>query len=472
MPDGRKGLLVPSAPGCAADIEHAGPCFQHSERRVSQVMVCDVLVVGGGTAGVTAAIASARTGANTVLLERSDDLGGVTAFGMVIAGHVNKAGDQTVAGLLNEFIRRIDRGGGLGNVRSEGPDRWIGAGVSVHPEAARHIWRQMLKESGVRVYYHTEAINVVMDGGTIRQVQGLFLGTRIVFSPTIVIDATGNADVVTLAGFPTAVGDEHGWHQGLSCVMQLAGLDLASYERYMNETINTDGRAPWQLVDACCRGGGGAYWLPWRFSGDNSFPNTCGPYYHGNDGELFLNATHTGGDPLNPDDYACALDALRTQALKITAYLRENVPGCEKIFLAGLSPLGIRESRRINGDYTLTERDMLGSIDFEDSVAMGAYPCDIHSDVGDVDMERDRVWAYHIPYRSLLVQDADNLLAAGRCIATTFAANAGVRGMAVCIATGQAAGNAAGLAVATGRAPREIDTAVLRQTLRDAGCVL
>ncbi|HHV63006.1 MAG TPA: FAD-dependent oxidoreductase [Firmicutes bacterium] len=432
----------------------------------------DVVVVGGGTAGLIAAISSARMGAATLLVEQKDYLGGLAAIGMTIGGFLDRDGNQVIGGIPREFAERVvARGGGLGYVMAGTEDRWISSVLSLDPEWVKQVAFEMTAESGCKLLLRTTFVGALVEGSQVKGVDVVCAGEKVRIYAGAIVDATGNADVAASAGAEIMKGDEKGGHQSVTSIFRVSNVKIERFVDYMNTVINTEGKDAWHIENAACRGSW-RYWLPWRDVPDVKLPDTCGIYFHGNEGDIFINSTHVEVDPLNPDDLSWAAVELRGQAVKITEFLKSKIPGFEKAYLSNVYEVGVRDSRRVVGDYVLTLEDLKTGRHFDDVVAKGAYPPDVHKSYGDVQINKEDNVAYEIPYRALVAKGFDNLLVAGRCISATFMAAAGLRGMGPCMSTGQAAGTAAALSTCMGTMPRALSVPELQRSLRENGVII
>jgi hypothetical protein len=434
----------------------------------------DVIVVGGGTAGVFAAIAAGRSGGRTLLVERSPFLGGQMAAGMGVGGAHDANGHRVVAGLLAELAHRASPNiGEDGFVIGPPEDRWISSMLLIHPEKIKNILWDMVLEAGCDCMVNTSCINVEMKGDNITALRVFFAGQEFTIQTAMVIDASGDAVVGLLAGAEVLEGDGKGKFQATSIVFSLANVDIRKFEEYMNTVLNDKGRHRWEIDTSACRGCIGEYWLPWKPHLDRvSLPNTIGIYYHGNDGEIFINATHVEINCLETFSYSNGVRQLRIQAFKILDYLKEYVWGCENSYIASFSPVGVRESRRIKGKKILTLRDLHSTRIEDDTICRGAYPPDFHSGYGNVDISYNYSYDYGIPLRVIVSDNIPNLLMCGRCISADHEAAAGIRGMAVCASTGEAAGTAAALAAQNRLMPIELNIFQLRQVLQAKHVIL
>jgi len=425
----------------------------------------DVLVVGSGAAGSTAAIAAARAGAKTMILERYGFLGGTstllldTFYGFYTPGSkslkvVGGIPDEVVAG-LRKYSACFERPNTYG----------AGTGVTYHPDYLKIVWEQLARDAGVRVLLHAWVQDVEVAGG---RVTGVVAATKIGLRrirAKVIIDASGDADVCYYSGVPFELAGEKDPAQTLTTTFRMCNVDVASRKAVSKAEFH---RLMAEAAD------GGAYALPRKEGSDHAMPvagmtstiMTRLPSAETRDGKV-VNAT-------DPELLSRAEMDGRRQALEYARFLRDRVPGYEKAELAGFGvQIGIRETRRVHGDYRLTRDDVLGAARFDDQIGLCGAPIEDHR--GGADTK----WAYlpdgqcvGIPYRTLLPQKSENLLVAGRCFSATHDAHASVRSMAQCMAMGQAAGRAAAIAVAGGFAPRDVPVPELRDRLRALGAVL
>lgn len=431
----------------------------------------EVVIVGGGTAGIVAAIAAARQGVNTLLLEAKGHLGGCAAMGMTIGGFYDKNYRQVIGGIPQEIAERaLELKGGLGHFKISTQDRWTASLLSIDPEIFKYVTLKMLEESGCKLLLYTLFSDILVQDSKIKGVEIINISGKQLVLADVVIDTTGNGDVSACAGVPFKKGrDPEGVSQPVSCIMRIGNVYTPKLEQYMNDKINTEGKDPWDIITSPGRASH-QYWVPWRVDEDASqkLPLHFGVYHHGNKGDIFINATHFEcTNVLDAKELTSAVVELRKQAMEIMNFLKKKVPGFEEAYLAEVYDLGVRDSRRIIGDYILTAEDVGGGMKFNDVVAQGAYPPDIHKGYGLVEetTSEDNI-LYQIPYRCLLPENVDCLLVAGRCISATFEAQAAIRGMGPCMATGQAAGTAAALAVKRGLYPRKLDVQELQDLLK------
>jgi hypothetical protein len=460
--------------------------------RMSVQTSWDVVVVGGGTAGLFAGIAAARNGARTLMIERGGHLGGNIATGMNLGGFFDGRDRQVVRGIPEELVQRVVAlGGGRGHIFFHDKDRWISSTASLDPEIFKHVAFEMVRESGCRLWLYTAFVRSVSSGRNLTSVE---VGTKpgvVSLDAKVFIDASGDADLAAASGasFERGGGTRQ---QAVTCMFRVGNVDLPAVERYMQERVNTEHKTPWTFQNCPLRASH-RYWTPWKMFPElaASWPKQFGVYYHGTPGDVFLNCTHTGIDSLDPDDITAGTMRLRAQAMEFMRFLKDHVWGFEHSYLTHVYDLGVRESRRVIGDYMLTVEDMKTERSFADVVAMGAYPPDLHDasrrDIliagegfGDAqtedEIERGDALPYNpgyqIPYRSLLPSSHDNLLVAGRCISASFEAQAGTRGMGPCAAMGQAVGTAAAIAAKGNATPKTLDVPSLQKQLLADGAYL
>ncbi len=409
---------------------------------VPVIATCDVLVVGGGSAGIAAAIAARRQGADVVLVERYGYLGGLASGGLIVLLLTldDGAGRQVVAGLCQELVERIEsRGGCFYPPREEWgrPDaeligryqRWglvwgsaphkVRYSVAYDPEEFKFVANTWVAEAGVRLMYHRWASDIVMDGDKVTHVVFTSKAGKQAIACDAVIDTTGDGDLFALAGEPFELERVHPW-----LWFRMSGIDD---------------------VDAA-QSQKGAYFFRTVMPGQALLPWGAAERI-----DRRIDAT-------DPDDLTHAEIECRRMVMEEVDRLRGQVPGFEKAYLTDVAlTLGITESRRLVGRYVLRREDL--DQPFDDVIAVTGhwtkYDC-----------------TYQIPYRSLLPQRVSNLLAAGRCISVEHRAHHATKEIPACFATGEAAGIAASLAVRRSVALSGIDVPELQRALRKAGAWL
>ena len=441
----------------------------------------DVLVVGGGNAGCAAAIAAARHGARTLLVERYGFLGGTATAAMVgpwMTFHSGK--ERIVGGIAQEIVERLMReGASPGHVRDASD--YVATITPFDPEIHKALLFAMMREAGVRLLLHAYFLTATLDdssvtGGTFATVGG----TR-TYRGTVVIDATADALVAESAGVPTQQGDERGRVQPATLIFRLSHVDLAELARYVREnpeqmrsSLPVEERTPENLTAVA---GLYALWQRAREDGLVDVPRELVSFFiTPYPDEVTVNMTRVVDvDPLDPDDLTRAEVESRLQAMQLFDFFRARVPGFANARVAGTgTQVGIRESRRIVGRYTLTRDDVLRAAKFDDAVARSAYPIDLHNPAGSGTTTQRLApgECYEIPYRCLVPCNREQLLVAGRCISTTHEALASTRLTPTVMTLGQAAGTAAAVACARGLRAGDIDGGELRAQLVADGVLL
>jgi len=407
----------------------------------------DVVVVGGGTAGVAAAVAASRNGADTLLIERYGFLGGTMTAGLVnpfMTFHAGK--EQIIHGIFQEIIDRLKRLGGYDEETK-----------AFDVEAMKIVLDQMVMEAGVKLLLHTCVIGVVMQGNVIRGVEIHNKSGKSVVFGKVIVDATGDGDVAVMAGAPYEKGrKEDGLTQPMTLNFRMGGVDTGRMPS--SQEINR------LFIEAKKRG---EISIPrenvlW-------FPTT-------RKGEIHFNTTRIiKVDGTKAEDLTFAEIEARRQMMELVSFLKKNVPGFENAYLLmSATQIGVRETRRIIGEYVMTGEDILEARKFTDVIARGSYPIDIHSPTGEgtTIIGPPPGSSYDIPYRCLVPKNVENLLVAGRCISTTHEAQAAIRVIPIVVAIGQAAGTAAALSAKLNIPPRRLDVSLLQKTLREQGANL
>jgi glycine/D-amino acid oxidase-like deaminating enzyme len=416
----------------------------------------DVIVVGSGSAGSSAAISAARVGARALLIDRLGFLGGTSTAVLDTFYAFYTPGERprrVVGGLAWEIVERLTAEG----VAFERANTYgAGTGVTYDQETLKLVWERLAEEAGVDILLHTWATGY-RDGAVRIWNKG---GERWI-SARVIVDASGDADVAAMAGAEYEDFGKTGKVQSLSTLFRLANVDV-------ERAAETKKAEIWALMREAAATG--EYQLP-RLEG--SWHRT--PF----DGIVMVHMTRIPNvDATDPVALTRAEMEGRRQVREYHRFLRDRVPGFERSVVVGTSPsIGVRESRRIVGDYQLTRDDVLAARRFDDEIALCGAPIEDHGAGGGTDWqyvpgEAGRGGVYGIPYRCLLPRGIDNMLVAGRCFSSTHDAHASARSMATCMAMGQAAGTAAALSVARAAAPRELPTDDLRARLTADGSLL
>jgi len=430
----------------------------------------DVIVVGGGTAGACAAIAAARRGARTLCLEQFGFLGGSQTGALVIPMmSFRTSGEVLIRGLNEEIIARCEAWG-------PGQD-----GIWFDPETVKSVLEELALEAGVELLYHCQFAEPILDSNGLTGVYTLSKSGRRPHFARQVIDCSGDADVAFRAGAPCVSGREaDGMNQAASLRFIMGNVDLAALGVFLTE-ISGRVHQPPKLEFGFSRGLGTASHLEAivnQAEADGVLSPAEGGYVQafsvpGRPGQMAFNCpriTHVNGARVE-DLTQCEIIG-RQRIRKVIEFCRRYLRGFDAAYLAETAPMvGVRETRRIVGEYVLTAEDVLGARKFADAIAKNRYPIDIHNPTGEGTVLRQLPPdEYHeVPYRCLVPLDVDNLLVAGRCISTTFEAQGSIRIQANCRAFGEAAGVAAAVCARDGLVPRELDPTELIAVLREGG---
>lgn len=416
----------------------------------------EVLVVGGGSAGVIASIAAAREGIDTWLVERYGFLGGTstqvldTFYGFYTPGsHPRKV----VGGIPDEIVAALERH----NAMLIRPNTYgAGNGITYNPDILKIVWESVATQAGVRILFHALAVDVETHHGRVASVILASKSGYLRIHPKVVIDASGDADIAALSGVPFESA-ANGPVQALTTTFRLLNVDTQRALQIGKKELHE------RMAQAIAEG---RYDLPRK---EGSIHITPLP------GTMATNMTRVVNiDPTDIEQLSWAETEGRRQALEYFRFLKECVPGYEHAHLAGLSvQIGVRESRRIYGHYRLKREDVLAARKFDDAIAQCGAPIEEHHSGADTRWEYlPEGETYHIPYRCLLPLHCDGLLVAGRCLSADHDAHASVRSMGQCMAMGQAAGIAAAWAIRHHSTPSEVPIPLLQNRLRQIGAIL
>ena len=436
----------------------------------------EVIVCGGGCAGVAAAIASGRNGAKTILLEKSSTVGGTATNGLVgpfMTCFDPKGERQIIRGIFDEMICRMEEKEGAIHPSKTGQVSSYGCYIKLrhnnvtpfHPEVLKMVMLEMLLEAGVEIHLGISILDVEKNGNSIRSVIA-FDGQKLVqFEGTVFLDCTGDGFVSLKAGVPCEMEDPQDGLQPMTLFFWIYNADDEKIEEYLSRDEENRYLPYYKLIEEARERG--------------EFPisrNKIGMYHMVKEGEWRLNTTRIQG--LNPVDEE-SLSRAYIEGMKQVEFLMnffKTLPGLEnaRIAQSGVN-VGIRESRRIKGLYTLTEQDLVNATRFEDRIALCSYPVDLHPSAGAATgtsykkEKTDVAEVYQIPYRILVPEGVDNLLVAGRCVSASHEALGAIRVMPPVFAMAQAAGTAAALCVKRECRPAEADIKQLQNRLQEQG---
>jgi hypothetical protein len=443
---------------------------------------CDVAVVGGGTTGVCAAIAAARAGARTVLVEGYGFLGGNAATGLPWLGFHAPDGTQVVRGLIHEVAERLRA---VGGASAAWPDPICGSAVAVNPGWLKVVLAAMAQEAGVRLLLAHQLVGAVRDG---QRVAALHLMSRSGLRRlpcAAAIDCTDAGDLLLHAGAQLDFGRTDGRTQAASLMVRIAGIDMPALcawlqahpdqwrpfaiaegerERLLGGLIQAPVFVLGGLPEAIARA---------RADGLDLARDRLIGVAQPQEGILALVATRVDGpDPCNPEAMQQATLAATAQIGDLLRFVRGYVPGGAGAWLLDVGhQLGIRETRHCRCEHVLTADDLLSGRVFPDAVACGAYHLDIHRPDAPSLAAHRAPRPYTIAWRCLVPLGLDNLLVAGRCIGADHEAMSSTRVIPISAALGEAAGIGAALAVGHGVAMRAVDTGALARRLDAVGAI-
>ena len=450
-------------------------------RQAALAAETDVLVVGGGPAGLGAAIGAADAGARVILTERYGFLGGNATAALVMplmSFHTQRPvaekkgattllptdhgpGEPVVAGVLKRLLERLVSVGG-----AIPPSLATGYVVPFDPEWFKLVALDLLNEAGVQFLLHAFASDVLGK----EKVEGAVFETKsgpVAIRAKVVIDCTGDADMAVQAGAPYEVGRADGLAQPMTLMFRMVEFNRLAFEQYVKKNPSQwrGVHGLWDLVREATKAG--ELQLPRE---DILFFAT--PHER----EVSVNSTRVTR-VLGTDvwDLTYAECVSRAQMRQIAEFLQRYVPGFEHAYAAqsGIN-IGVRETRRIVGEYQLSASDVLNARKFGDAIARGAYPVDIHNPTGSGTLLKRLPpgEAYDVPLRCLLPKKVENLLVAGRCISGTHEAHSSYRVMPIVMATGHAAGVCAALAARRGASPRDVPAREVQEELLRQGASL
>ena len=426
----------------------------------------DLIVMGAGSAGACAAIAAARSGSKVLVIDRLPFIGGTstavldTFYGFYTPGEKAK---KIVGGIPDDVVNGLKKFGSM----IERPNTYgAGTGVTYNAEHLKVVWESLIIKSGAKILLHSLLQQVkVLDG----RVQELILATRAgLCSVTgdFFIDATGDADLSNFAGFGYEKAGEIAPAQTLTTTFKMVNVDLVERKKIQKEQLH-------QLMQEATDNG---YELPRKEGSDHITPvanttatvmtrldsvrkNSKGEIESVLDDPFFLTESEIAG---------------RKQAAEYARFLVDKVPGYKNSSIYGFSTLiGVRETRRVYGDYRVTKEDVLEAKQFDDQVGLCGAPIeDHHSGDGTNWIYLPAGSAVGIPFRSLIVKDSINTLVIGRCFSASHDAHASIRSMAQCMAMGVAAGVAGSVALSSKKEIRSVNFSEIRKKIVDTGAIL
>ncbi|ACL75314.1 FAD-dependent oxidoreductase [Ruminiclostridium cellulolyticum] len=425
------------------------------EKRVPVIDSYDVIVCGGGPSGIIAAIAAARNGANTLLIERYGFVGGMASSALVTPISIFKKKKKLIIdGIPFELMKRISA--------LNGADISLDSGnVPVDDEVFKLAAQQLLLESGVTLLYHTYFSDCVMTDGKVSHIIVQNKAGQVAYECKAAIDCTGDADLVRAAGFETT---KETTLQPASLWFQLGGVDTDALKDLFVDAV--DEKMP---ISSEIRG---------RLSELNQkgeMPIFGGPWIskHFRDGIVTINLLRESTDASSPEQFTRTECSLRENLFKVINIMRENFPAFKNCWLLKSgTQTGVRETYRIVGMYKMTADDVLNPKQFKDTIAKGTHVIDIHKPDS---IEQDCIslkQEYNIPYGVLVPVNSKNLITAGRCVCADNSAFGSIRVMATCMAMGQAAGTAASIYLQKNCSMDTMDTELLVKKLIEQGAII
>ena len=439
---------------------------------------CDVAVCGGGTAGITAALAAARNGARTILIEKNGYIGGTLVNGAgplhsffnLYQAYAGAEKKQTVQGIPQEIIERLmEEGGSLGHLEQEQGGDYDSAITLMDWEIFKDVILTMLEESGVEILLHTQIAGICKEGDRVTGVILQSKSGREILMAENVIDTTGDGDVACLAGAgyvkrhdTTSVGMPFG----------MADVDMMKLTAWLKEK-----GLIYQLIEGD-KGGGEDRIIRLgfhlkevpeftEFMEKNGMWGPLGFSYRRNNFTYINSANLKNVDATDTQALSKAEITLRHQIMTLAKMLKKYIPGFENAYVNWTpDSVGVRLTRVIDCEYDLSVEEIIQGKRFEDQVFLyGFHDCAPRITIKDGG-------CYGFPYRAMVPKKIEGLLVAGRCVTSTWEAHMSTRNTVSCMAQGQAAGTAAAISAREKVLPRNVDISVLQDTLRKQGVVL
>ncbi|HEY9275829.1 MAG TPA: FAD-dependent oxidoreductase [Candidatus Nanopelagicaceae bacterium] len=425
----------------------------------------EVVVVGAGSAGATAALAASQLGARTLLIDRLPFAGGTstgvldTFYGFYTPGNEAK---KVVGGIPDQVVAELKK---IGPVVERPNTYGAGTGVTYNPEHLKVAWERLLRKSNVSLLLHSLVHEVKNQNGRITEITLANRAGIYRVSGQIFIDCSGDADLTHLAGFSYERAGDISAAQTLTTTFRMVNVDMKERKSITKDRLH-------ELMQEAASEG---YELPRREGSDHitTVPNTTATVMTRLDS---IRKNQDGFESVVEDPFFLTESEMkgREQALEYARFLKDKVPGYKDSDIYGLSTfLGIRETRRVYGDYRVTREDVLTARQFDDQIGLCGAPIeDHHSGDGTQWRYLPEGSAVGIPLSALRVKDSENTLVAGRCFSASHDAHASIRSMAQCMAMGAAAGVNAALAVKETKTIREIPITDVQRKLREGGAIL
>ncbi len=426
---------------------------------------CDVLVAGGGSAGVAAAVSAARAGANTILIEKNTFLGGM-ATGALVTPMMKNALDSAnilTKGIFLEVCKRLEKAGG-GACFKDGNPGWF------NPEIYKIVLDEICTEAGVKLMFDNQIVSASVETLRVPSLRNIFILNKsgcFSISAKQFIDTTGDGDLMALSGVSYEEGAD-GSRQGMSLRFMMSNVNLEQFAQWLQKNDNSNDSPVYKLDNVeILLSSAFTFERDWALKPffdealkNNDLTKEDAAYFQifsipGSPGLVAFNCPRITPEsktlnPLNNEDSSWVLTHGRQMIKRISNFTKKYLPGFKDSYLCQIAPnIGIRESRRLKGEYVLTAGDVLSGKKFEDGIANSNWPIDIHpSKIGEKGQLRHppKNDYYQIPLRSLIPNENEisNLIVAGRCLSATFEAQGSARIQPNCFAMGEAAGLLAG----------------------------
>jgi hypothetical protein len=449
----------------------------------------EVVVIGGGSAGIAASVAAARNGARTLLVDAGPMIGGELLSGIPLNAVLNARGEWVAGGVCRELLEECRALGGLIEPYFDWRSLWL---TCVDPEIMKLAVMRLVRRAGVELLLYTFAEDVVVEHGRVTGIVVLNKNRRTLVTADLFIDCSGDGDIAVMAGAPWEKGGTQGEFQPVTLIFRMVGVEPEPLLDFVRKHLD------YVALGECLlepRSKADCAELLYRQGIPSVFFDGTGPFIGGAiaRGELHpcgilaicpvslarrevsLNTTRIANlDATRTDALSGALPDLFDQVWTCARFLKTSVPGFENAHFSGIAPrIGIRETRRIMGEIVLTRDDVLAGRKRVDGICKGAHELDVHG-AGTAhrrEMIKDG-GSYDIPYGCLLPRNTSNLLVAGRCLSATREAHGSARVMGTCMGMGQAAGTAAAIAATEGASLRQLSVAALRERLAAQGAIL
>lgn len=449
----------------------------------------EVAVIGGGAAGVAAAISAAKNGAKTVLVENSSVIGGDLLSGLPIDGCMSSRGEWIVGGVAKELFDECKKNDGYIGHISDKRALWM---VIIDPKILGFVLLRELSKNNVSLLMYSHASGVVKEGNVIKGIEVVNKQGRSLITADMFIDCTGDGDVACSAGAAYEVGGPAGELQPVTMVFRMANIDAEKLLAFIRDNPGYCGlgenkilnKTKEQLALELYQQGipkvffvGDGPFIKKAIEDGEMYPCPMVAFTPNNTAlnEVCVNSTRIAGvNAVETDKLSSSLLQLTEQVDMCVRFLKKRVPGFENARFAGIAPrLGVRETRRILGEYVLSTEDILEARKFEDGVCKGGHELDVHG--AGTDHKRAQIkdaGSYDIPYGCLVPKGLENLYIAGRCLSASREAHSSARVMGTCMAMGQAAGTAAALCVKGKLSTRKLSVEELRKVLKEQGAIL